>query len=88
MLLALCNAIGQSTDIDEALDKVAILKSVDAVPEDNLDNLKNRVKDNSVLSESEKFLASFNGMLAKFGVSKLVLVETKAEEEWDDDIPF
>jgi hypothetical protein len=88
MLLALCNAIGQSTDIDEALDKVAILKSVDAVPEDNLDNLKDRVKDNSVLSESEKFLASFNGMLAKFGVNKLVLVDTKAEEEWDDDIPF
>lgn len=87
MLLALSNAISQSTDVAEATDKVAILKSVDSVPSDNLENLKIKVEENKLLMESNKFIAALNGMLEKFGVSKLSKDKQQKVDNWDN-VPF
>lgn len=87
MLLALCNAIGQSTGIDEALEKLDILNSVDSVPEYNLENLRNQIRDNNLLIESDKFMAAVNALFTKFNVVKITAGSQPPEEDWDD-IPF
>lgn len=87
ILVALSNAISQSTDIDEAIEKVNVLKSIDLVPIDNLESLKVKVKENNLLIESSQFIAAINAMFTKFNVSKMVLGSQPPEEEWDD-IPF
>lgn len=87
MILSLCNAISQSTDVDDALEQISILKSIESVPTENLENLKTRIKDNNVLSESELFTKKLNETLTKFGVAKLTMKDAPAEQDWDD-IPF
>lgn len=87
MILSLCNAISQSTDVDAALEQVSILKSIESIATESLENLKTSIKDNNVLSESELFTKRLNEVLAKFGVAKLTMKEVPAEQHWDD-IPF
>ncbi|WP_330982484.1 MULTISPECIES: toll/interleukin-1 receptor domain-containing protein [Enterobacterales] len=87
LLVALSGSISNATTPDEAIDKVNILKSLDSVPLDILENLKQQVTDNNHLTESKDFLTMLNSMLGKFGIQKLVVGKIKQEAEWDD-IPF
>ncbi|MXR68646.1 TIR domain-containing protein [Shewanella sp. JBTF-M18] len=87
MLNSLVNAIAQSTDIEEAINRVNILKSLESVPEETLESLKARVSDNSILIESQGFLSVANVLLSKFGVQRILPQAQVQQEEWDD-IPF
>ena len=87
MLNSLVNAAAQSTDIEEAINKTNILKSLESVPTETLESLKNRVSDNTILAESKKFLSATNALLSKFGVQKILPQAQVQQEEWDD-IPF
>jgi len=87
ILVALSNSISQSTDINEAIEKVYILSSIDLVPKDNLENLKIKVRENNLLIESSKFISAINTMFKKFNVKEMVLGSQPHEADWDD-IPF
>ncbi|HBC82546.1 MAG TPA: TIR domain-containing protein [Escherichia sp.] len=87
ILIALSGSISNAVTEEEALEKVKIFKSLDSVPSDILENLKQQVADNKRLIDSNEFLAIFNSMLSKFNVSKLILGKNEQEAEWDD-VPF
>lgn len=87
ILSALSSAISQATDIEDALDKVRIMKSIDSISIEILENLKQQVSENKILVESSDFINSLNNMLSKFNVQKIMLFSQPKQEEWDD-IPF
>ena len=87
MLVALSGAISNATTSEEAIEKVIILKFLDGVPSEVLENLKLQVVENTRLTESKEFLDNLNGMLSKFQVQKLTVKNAEQEVEWDD-IPF
>lgn len=87
ILISLSGALSNATTSEEAIEKVSIFKSLESVPSDILENLKQQVADNPRLSESKEFIDSLNFMLVKFNVQKIVIGTAEQEEEWDD-IPF
>lgn len=87
ILIALVGALSNAMTIEEALEKVHILRSLDVVPSEILENLKQQVSDNAFLIDSEEFIDKLNSMLLKHNVQKIILHRTKPEAEWDD-IPF
>lgn len=87
ILMAMSGAVSNASSPEEALDKVAILKSLDNISVDLLDSLKKQVSDNSLLMESQGFINSFNALLSKFGIQKLNHSKQEPEMEWED-IPF
>ncbi|MBU1621356.1 MAG: toll/interleukin-1 receptor domain-containing protein [Gammaproteobacteria bacterium] len=87
ILMAISGALSNATSTEEALEKVTILKSLDNLSKDLLENLKKQVSDNTLLVESNEFVNSFNALLSKFGVDKVRVGKQLPEAEWDD-IPF
>lgn len=87
ILIALSGSISNATDEEDAINKVAVFKSLDSVPVDILENLKQQVADNKILIESKDFLVAFNSMLNKFNIEKLLSGNSAQEAEWDD-VPF
>tara|TARA_B100000929_G_scaffold280438_1_gene258440 strand:- start:637 stop:1563 length:927 start_codon:yes stop_codon:yes gene_type:complete len=87
ILISLSGALSNATTVEDAVEKVAIFQSLESVPADILENLKQQVADNSRLSESREFLDSLNSMLVKFDVKKIVIGASEQEKEWDD-LPF
>lgn len=87
ILISLSGALSNATTSEEAIEKVAILKALEWVPADILENLKQQVADNARLTESKEFLDSLNSMLSKFNVQKIIIGKAEQEKEWDD-IPF
>lgn len=87
ILISLSGALSNATTVEDAVEKVAIFQSLESVPTDILENLKQQVADNSRLSESREFLDSLNSMLVKFDVKKIVIRASEQEKEWDD-LPF
>lgn len=87
ILVSLSGAISNATTSEEAIEKVAILKSLDNVSSEILENLKQQVVDNNRLIQSKDFLQNLNAMLGKFDVQKLMIGKIIDEAEWDD-IPF
>ena len=87
ILLALSGSIANATTPKEAIQKISILKSIESVPVDLLENLKQQVIDNKLLTKSSEFVYHLNQMLAQFNVEKLLIRQTSPEKEWND-IPF
>lgn len=87
ILMALSGSVSNAITEDEAIEKIKIFKALDGVPSDILENLKQQVAENKLLTESKEFLSVFNSMLNKFNIEKLVLGNSIQEAEWDD-IPF
>ncbi len=87
MLLSISGSIVNSTSPEEALDKIAIIKSLESIPADILENLKVQVADNKLLTDSQDFINQLNAMLTKFNVSKLLVGAPSKQKEWDE-IPF
>lgn len=87
MLSALSSSIANAIIPEEAIEKIGILKSLENIPTDILENLKVQVTDNKLLTDSRDFINQLNNMLSKFDVSKLSIGISIPEEEYDD-IPF
>ncbi|NVK23115.1 MAG: toll/interleukin-1 receptor domain-containing protein [Kangiellaceae bacterium] len=87
MLRAVSSSISQSTDIMEAIEKIRILSSIENIPTDILESLKQQISENYVLIESQELLNAVNSLLIKYGLTKVVIGTSKSEEDWDD-IPF
>ena len=87
ILISLSGALSNASTSEEAIEKVSIFESLEGVPSDILENLKQQITDNAILTESKEFLDSLNSMLGKFNVSKIIIDPKEEEKEWDD-IPF
>lgn len=87
ILHALSGAISNATTSEEGIEKVSILKSLDSIPVEVLENLKQQIVDNNRLMESKEFLENLNAMLSKFNVKKMQAKNKEQEVEWDD-LPF
>ncbi|PMN90826.1 toll/interleukin-1 receptor domain-containing protein [Enterovibrio norvegicus] len=87
IISALSNSISQANDIEDALDKVNVMKSLDNVSSEALENLKQQVLENKILVESPDFISSLNNMLSKFKAPKIVILTQPTPEDWGD-IPF
>jgi len=87
MLLAISGSIVNATSPEEALDKVAIIKSLESIPTDILKSLKVQIADNKLLTDSQDFINQLNTMLTKFKVSKLLIGVPSKQKEWEN-IPF
>jgi hypothetical protein len=87
ILISLSGALSNATTSEEAIEKVSIFKSIEGVPPDILENLKQQIADNERLTESKEFIDSLNSMLSKFNVQKIIIGKAEREKEWDD-IPF
>lgn len=85
--MALSGAVSNAISEEEAIEKVKIFKSLNAIPSGILENLKQQVSENKILIESKDFLTSFNSMLIKFNIKKLVIGNSTRDIE-SDDIPF
>lgn len=88
MLHILSSAISQSTDIDDAIEKVAILKSAGILPVDLLNNLSDQVRENNILINSEIFLAEINELLRTYSITVLSAGGEKHEKDLDAEVPF
>lgn len=87
MLQALSNAISQSTDIDDAIEKIKTLNSIEKISKDVLESLKQQIKENSLLIDSKEIINQLNVIFSKYQIGKLQ-VGGQMEEIDVDDIPF
>ncbi|EGU31259.1 hypothetical protein VII00023_22789 [Vibrio ichthyoenteri ATCC 700023] len=87
IISALSNSIIQANDIEDALDKVNVIKSLDSISPEVLENLKQQILDNKILVESTDFINTLNNMLAKFKSPKFVIQSQPTPEDWGD-VPF
>lgn len=87
MIRCISNVISQSTEVDDALEKVSLLRAEPAIPKDSLESLKSDVNENHLLMKSDSFVKELNALLGKHGIEGIELGGTKVPE-WDDEIPF
>jgi len=87
MIRCISNAISQSTEVADALEKVALLQAQPDIPKDALESLKSEADENHVLAKSVPFVRELNALLTKHGVEGIKMGGTQAPE-WDDEIPF
>lgn len=85
---ALSNAIGRTTNIKEANERLIALSTVESIPSEPLEGLKLLISENSILRENADFIASVNTLLKKNEVGELAVGKPAGEVKWDDDIPF
>ncbi len=88
ILRSISNAISQSTEINDATDKVLLLHSIEEIPEDILKNLSDEVSENNLLINSLPFIRELNKLFDKYQIDKLVVGGMTAATELDDGIPF
>lgn len=88
MLSSLSNAISQSTDIQDATEKVELLKTVNNIPLDIIEKIKESVTENNLLINAQGFITSINKLFISYSVPKLIVGSVAVSSEWDDDIPF
>ncbi len=88
MVRVLSNLISQSTDINEAIEKIKILDTISDLPTDILATLRQQITENHILIESQKLLNSINKLLAKYDLPKVIVGSISTEKDWDEDIPF
>lgn len=88
MLSSLSNSISQSTNIQDATEKVELLKTVNNIPLDIIEKIKESVTENNLLINTQDFITSLNELFSNYSVTKLNVGGVAVSSEWDDDIPF
>lgn len=76
-----------SNNIEDAAEKLKLLRRIKTLPERHLERVRERAPTNKLLTESVDFVKSLNKMLQEREMQPLVLADS-AEEVFDDDIPF
>lgn len=87
MANALVQQVLVSTRVDEAMDKLALLRRIGSLPEKHLEKLRENVLRNDSLAASERFLSSLDELLSERGLPAVVK-EQETTHILDDDIPF
>lgn len=88
MLNALSNAIAQSTDTEDAIQKLLALKSIDNLPIDLLNSFSAQVKENRVLNDSTEFIAITNSLLSHYKLPNVSIGHQAKEKGYDESTLF
>ena len=84
---ALVNQIVSSADPVIAVNKLNLLRKVEALPTKHLEKIRDNCKENPILVQTKKFVTLLNDMLAERELDKFI-IEKVEKMEFDDDIPF
>lgn len=87
ILLALSGSIINAITVEDALEKISIFNTLNSVPSDILQSLKQQIINNRRLIESKEFISNLNSMLEKFNIEKIKIGTMEQNIEWED-IPF
>lgn len=87
ILKALAFSCAQSSDTDDALNKLKLIRGVPELPLDIVRYLKERIEDNGFLREEIKFTNIANLLLNEYHLTKIGSDE-KTQQEDLDEIPF
>lgn len=87
MAKSLSNQIISSLDTKDAIDKLALLRGVEALPLSHLEGVRENCQSNSILTSSKKFTKLLNEFLYERGIQKLAIIP-RIDHSFDDDIPF
>jgi len=88
ILSSLSNTISQSTDKESAIEKIKLLQSIENIPHDILDNMKESITENDILNKSIRFIFELNKLLKNYDIAEVSVGKSVAFPDWDDDIPF
>jgi len=86
MTRALCGVISQSTNIEDAIEKLNLLKSIENVSVPILEKFQTDIQENEILNSSEEFVTLANELLEKNGLAP-VNRATAWPPDWND-VPF
>ena len=86
MFRSLCGVISQSANLDDAIQKLNILKSIENISVPILEQFHVDVQENEILSDSKEFLSSANELFKNNGLEALRKTTTLSVD-WDD-VPF
>ena len=84
---ALVQQVLVSSRVDEAIDKLTLLRRIGSLPEKHLEKLRENVLENDSLAASERFLSLLDELMSERGLPAVVK-EQEATQIPDDDIPF
>ena len=84
---SLVDLILLSNNIEDATEKLKLLRRIETLPERHLEKIRERATTNKLLTESESFVKALNEMLEEREMQPLTLA-VEADEMFDDDIPF
>lgn len=87
MANALVNQVVLSNEPSEAMKKLDLLRSVEALPIKHLEKIRDESKSNITLMESSEFVNQLNKVLTERNLDKVV-PERTFDVMFDDDIPF
>lgn len=86
MTRSLCGVISQSTSIEDAVEKLNLLKSVENISVSILEQFQTDIQENEILNDSDDFLILANELFEKNGLEP-VKRATASSSDWDD-VPF
>tara|TARA_R110000787_G_scaffold248542_3_gene354090 strand:+ start:3829 stop:4755 length:927 start_codon:yes stop_codon:yes gene_type:complete len=87
MIRCISNSISQSTEVEDALEKLSLLQEQHDIAKDSLESLRIEVNDNQLLIKSSNFVQELNSLFNRNGIEN-IKVGGAQKTEWDDDIPF
>jgi hypothetical protein len=88
MIRCITNTLSQSTEVNEAIEMLSVLKEQTGLPKESLESLRSEVEDNNVLIKSDDFVEQLNTLLKAHDVEQLQAGGFAKVPSWDDDIPF
>lgn len=88
VLMAVNSLISQSTKASEAIESLNILSTIEDIPSDIIESLKQQISDNAVLKKDKKFIGELNVVIKKYGLEEILLGQNTGSDIWDDDLPF
>lgn len=86
MTRALCGVISQSTNIEDATEKLVLLKSIENISVSILEKFQNDIRENEIINDSDEFIKAANEIFEKHGLEPVK--SSKALPPAWDDTPF
>lgn len=86
MIRCLCGVIAQSTSVDEAIEKLALMKLINNIPSSILNQFQLDIIDNEIITNSELFLEMANEIFERNGFEPIR--KSSALSPKLDDVPF
>ncbi|MCJ7603225.1 MAG: toll/interleukin-1 receptor domain-containing protein [Desulfobulbaceae bacterium] len=84
---ALADQITLAKNEDDAIAKLTLLRTAEALPQKHLEKIRENCKENEMIIASAKFVTLLNEMLKEREMERLIIIETPYSSI-SDDIPF
>jgi len=88
IISSLANNISPSTNIEDAIEKTLIMRSIVDISKDVIENMRLSIVQNKILIDSNSFVEEMNKLFNQYSIEKINLGGMVVQPKWDDDIPF